>query len=253
MKWFMLVISAFSLVISATAQPPSAAAKTQTEELLRILNDSAWGKTQTDTDTSEMFFSPTRPGAGTPAGTQPIPGAIREQQARNNERTERGAFNQAVSVNYRIRFFSAKPIREALAGLFVLQNPTAPKEIVADWQGFVNRDFGPFIVITVDFDAADGRMLGPAIQAFGSSTKDTLRNKAYLERNDGKRVFLIDYRPPSGDGIGSRFVFPRLLDGKPFLAMSSGFVRFVSEMPRDIKLNMKFDVSKMIYEDRISY
>ncbi len=30
----------------------------------KMLNDSPWGQTQTETDTSEMFFTPTNAGAG---------------------------------------------------------------------------------------------------------------------------------------------------------------------------------------------
>lgn len=252
-KLSLVLIIGLTVARAVSGQAIPGSAKAQTDELLRILNDSPWGKTQTETNTSEMFFSPTRPGSAVPTGPQANPNAIRDQQARNNERSERGALNQALSVNYRIRFFSARPVREALAKLFILQNPNANAQILADWEGFVTRDFGPYIVITVDFDAADGRMLGPAIQSFGSSTKDSLKNKTYLERNDGKRIFLTDYRPPSNDGIGAKYVFPRMVDGKPFLSMTNGFVRFVSEMPGDIKLNMKFDVSRMIYNDRISY
>lgn len=205
------------LALYAHGQLYPASVKATINDLNKTLNNSAWGKTQTETDTSEMFFSPTRPGSSLPAGAQANPGSVREQQSRNNERTGRGAYNQAVSVNYRIRFFSARPIREALAKLFVINNPTASAELLNDWKGFVDRDFGPFIVLTVSYDAEDGRMLGPAIQAFASSTADTLRTTTYLERNDGKRVFLSGYRPPSEDGIGAKFVFPRQVDGKPFL------------------------------------
>ena len=253
MKLGTFILLLVCLAASAAGQAIPGSARAQTDELLRILNDSPWGKTQTETDTSEMFFSPTRPGSSIPGGAQTNPNAVRDQQTRNNERAERGAYNQALSVNYRIRFFSARPIREALAKLFILRNPTADPQAVADWKGFVDRDFGPYIVLTVDFDAADGRMLGPVVQSFASSTKDTLKNKTYLERNDGKRIFLIDYRPPSDDGIGAKFVFPRVVDGKPFLSSMNGFIRFVSEMPGDIKLNMKFDVSRMVYDDRLSY
>ena len=242
-------------ILSSTCfgQVQQVSSKPQAAQLLSFLNDSPWGKTQTETDTSEMFFSPTRPGSGMPGGAQADPRAVREQQARNNERTGRGALNQAISVNYRVRFFSARPIREAFAKLFVLNNPNASAELVDDWKGFIERDFGPFIVITVNYDSEDGRLLGPAIQAFASSTKDTLKNNTYLERNDGKRVFLIDYRPPSSDGVGAKFVFPRLVESGPFLSTTNTFVRFVSDLPGNIKLNVKYDLRNMIFNDRLMY
>lgn len=230
-----------------------AAEKRRNDSLLRILNDSPWAKTQTETDTSELFFSPTSRGSSLPLGGQTNSNNVREQQQRNNSRSERGAFNQAISVNYRIRFFSARPVREAMANLFAIQNPAANPALLREWESFVDRDFGQYIVVTVSYDAEDGRLLGPAIQGFAGATKDTLRNGTYLERNDGKRVFLLDYRPPSDEGIGARFVFPRMLDGKPFLTVNNNHVRFVSDVAPAIKLNMKFSVAEMVYQDRLSY
>ena len=48
----------------------------------------------------------------------------------------------------------------------------------------------------------------PAFQAFGSATVGTLKNQAYLERSDGQRLFVIDYKPPINDGLGTKFVCP---------------------------------------------
>src|SRR5215213_2742275 len=67
-----------------------------------ILNDSPWGKTQTDTDTSEMMFRP-----------QAAPDARSGASNADALRDERGgATNQASVVKYRIRFLSAKPVRQ---------------------------------------------------------------------------------------------------------------------------------------------
>src|SRR5256885_17128190 len=66
----------------------------------KILNDSAWGQTQIETDTSEMFFTPTTQAGG--GGS-----ASRDQQA---------ATNQATGVKFRISARHANPIRKAVVG-----------------------------------------------------------------------------------------------------------------------------------------
>src|SRR5215471_17351476 len=67
----------------------------------KILNDSGWGKTQVDTDTSEMMYSPTV-----------TPTTSSRDVSTDSNRAERGALNQEVHVKYRIRFLSAKPVRQ---------------------------------------------------------------------------------------------------------------------------------------------
>src|SRR5215207_461189 len=76
----------------------------------KILNDSPWAQTQVETDTSEMFFK-----------AQPTPDpATGGTGGGGVGRDERGSYNQAVDVKYRIRFFSARPVRRALARLALL-------------------------------------------------------------------------------------------------------------------------------------
>src|SRR5437868_13822201 len=66
----------------------------------KILQDSPWAQTQVETDTSEMLFQPTSPsGRGVNSST----------------RATDGDTNQAIALQYYVRFFSARPIRQALA------------------------------------------------------------------------------------------------------------------------------------------
>ncbi len=221
---------------------------------MKLLNDSPWAHTQTDTDTSEMFFSPTRPGVGSINQDTMIPGRpVREQSERNNARADRGALNQAVSVDYYIRFFSARPVREAIARIVLLSSPEPGPKMIKEWQDFVDRDFGPYIVVTVTCAAADGRLLGPNLQAFNGATAGTLKNTTYLERKDGKRVYLMAYRPPEDDGIGAKFIFPRYVEGERFLSAAEGSVRFVTEIGSTVKINSRFDLTQMILADRLEY
>jgi hypothetical protein len=219
----------------------------------RVLSNSPWGQTQTDTDTSEMFYSPTKAGTGTVAQSANGRASINDQTSINNSRADRGATNQAVSVNYRIRFLSAKPIREAISRLAMTERHQPVEDFEGLMQPFVDRDFSQYIVVIVTFDSTDGRFSGPAFQAFSSSTADTLKNSTYLERKDGKRLYLMEFRAPQDDGLGAKYVFPRIVDGKPFLTADSGNVRFYSEVGGKIKLNVKYKVADMVRDGKLEY
>ena len=216
-----------------------------------MLNASAWGQTQTDTDTSEMFFSPTK--GGTAAIAQAGIRASNDQTNINNSRADRGATNQAVAVNYHVRFLSAKPIREAISRMVVLNRDVHIEGLEDIMQTFIDRDFSQYIVVAVGFDSNDGRFSGPTLQAFGSSTTETLKNTSYLERKDGYRLYLMDYRSPQNDGLGAKYVFPRMVGGKSFLTAKSGTVRFYSEVGGNIKLNVKYKIADMIHKGNLEY
>jgi hypothetical protein len=210
----------------------------------KMLNSSPWAQTQTDTDTSEMTYSPT-----SNAGTSAI-GSTGGRSVQGN-RADQGASNQAMSVNYHVRFLSAKPIRQAFARMIEIQEKESKS--VRDQLGpFVQRDFSDFIVVTVSFDGSDNRFSGPALQAFSSATTGTLKNQAYLERSDGKRLFVADYKPPIADGLGAKFIFPRQVDGQPFLT-DSGDVRFFAQISEKITITTKYKLHDMIYEGKLEY
>jgi hypothetical protein len=222
-------------------------------EAEKILNNSPWGQTQTDTDTSEMMYSPTsQSGVSTSTRTGVI-GTQTDRQSINNSRAAQGANNQAISVNYHVRLLSAKPVRQAFMRVIELSQKSPDQELLEGLRAFVQRDFSNFIVVAVAFDSTDGRYSGPALQAFASATLGTLKNKTYLERKDGKRVFLLEYHAPINDGLGAKFIFPRIVDEKKFLNTASGSVRFYSEVNNQLKLNVTFKISDMMYNGQLEY
>jgi hypothetical protein len=217
----------------------------------KIITDSPWSQIQVDTDVSEQFYSPTKP--GTAAVGRSTTGSVGTQQSINNNRADRGAVNEAVSIKYRICFLSARPIRQAFAKMILSSQQKTDEQLVKQLQSFVDRDFSPYIVIAVTVDSNDGRISGPIMQAINSATTATLQNKAYLERQDGKRMFLTGYLAPIPDGLGAKFIFPRWIDGQPFLSVKSETVRFVAEFNDSFKLNMRYKVADMMYDDKLEY
>lgn len=207
-----------------------------------MLTDSPWSHIQNDIDTSELFYQPTAD-----------PRTAGPRAPNSQARLESGATNQETNVKYGIRFFSARPVRQAFVRMIQLQqNPDAAmQERLNNYAEVQSQDS---IIIAVTVEASDKRALGRVMQIVSSAGSGTLRNTTYLERLDGKRLFLNEYYPPGSDGFGARFIFPRKVDGMPFITVDSGEIRFVTEYPSSpIKLNMKFKVSEMMLDGRLEY
>lgn len=177
------------------------------KEAQKLLNDSPWGQTQVISDTSQMF---------------------------GNESLSSGASRVAnvFHVNFRIRFLSAKPVRQAISRVMELKQKGAVDErLASQLRAFAAADFPDYVVITVLCDSDQPNMrLQEATALLNNRTTADLKNNTFLELKDGRRVFLQEYQPPRNDGLGARFIFPRLIDGKPHITADSGEIHFVSEL-----------------------
>lgn len=247
-----VIVVSLACLLAASASAQKSSNKPWTDwskkDVERILNDSPWAQTQTETDTSEMFFSPTARGSGDTSQSRAVEGAT----------------NQAINVKYFVRFFTARPVRRALARTMMLSGKV-PAEQASRLKAFAELESSQYIIVTVSFYSSDQRYSGQAMQAFNSAETSTLKNNTYLERKDGKRLFLAEYVKPGLDGFGARFVFPRMVDDQPFLTPDSGEVRFVAEFPGNLvasprqasqaflTINRRFKVSDMIYDGKLEY
>ena len=156
-------------------------------------------------------------------------------------------------MTYNIRLFSARPVRQAFVRIMQLQRKDLAPDMVARLNTFAEAPSEDSIIVAVAVENPDANLLGKAMQIIRNATAVKLKNTTYLERTDGKRVYIEEYTPPGGDGFGARFIFPRMLDGKPFLSADATMMRFVSELDSSIKLNMKYKVKEMMIDDRIEY
>lgn len=244
MKRALFIFSAiFFIAVPATAQTGKPWTEWTEKEAGKILNDSPWGQTQ-----AEVVSPQAEPSS---AVTQTMSARREDQRISAANRVESGESKGRTSTNYRVRFLSAKPVRAAFVRMLELQG--VPPERVAELRTFVDRDFGDYIVIALSVDGSDRKRVGSATAEISGAEEVALQKTAYLERKDGKRLFLTNYRPPVQDGLGAKLVFPRLVEGKPFIEPGSGEVRFVLEMGKTIKINRKFKVDEMMYEGKLEY
>jgi hypothetical protein len=233
-----------SLLVSAMVTPQKGNTdwtKWTKKDAEKMLADSPWSQTQNETNTSEMFFSPT--------SDPNLSG--RKSTSTDDSRLSGGANNQPVNVKYVVRFFSARPIRRALVRMMELQQ-NLPEESVAKLHSFADVKATDSIILTLTIQSADQRAERATLTALNNAVTAILKNDTYLERN-GKRLFLEEYVPPGKDGFGARFIFLRLMDEKPFIEDKTGEVRFVSKFPKGPAIDKRFKVSDMIYDGELEY
>lgn len=213
------------------------------KDVEKTLSDSAWAQTQTE---GEQHQSSESSSAITEVA------APRAANRALNRTAESGETKPSTLVKYHVRFLSAKPVRAAFARMVQLSKAQADEALTAQLQAFVDRDFADYIVVSVGVEVGDQRTAGPVMRAFSMATTEALQKTVYLERKDGKKLYLMEYRAPVEDGMGAKFVFPRKLEGQPFLTENDS-VRFVAQLSEKMKLNTKYKLSDMLYDGKLEY
>jgi hypothetical protein len=208
------------------------------KEAMKLLNDSPWCQTQTFTDSSRASSTS---GSGTSRTT---------------------VISDIVNVHFRIRFLSAKPVRQAISRFMeIQQKDKMTEQLAARLKGFATGDFPDYIVVTVTVEAdKTSNMEREANALLNKLSTSLLKNNTYLLTDGGQRIFLQEYRPPRPDGLGANFIFPRLVNGEPLLGPNSKEVLFHTELntgstgqSRDFTLNMRYKVKNMTFNGKLEY
>lgn len=232
---FVCLIVAVSSFV-ALAQEQKAWTDWSKKDAEKVLNDSSWGQTFTQ-------LPPEQPSTQTVTNTRP------GLSGRSND--ESGAPTKSRSVHFRARLLSAKPVREAFARMVVLSQPNAGEELKAQLQGFVDRDFGDFLVIAFTAESENAQMAKGLEAMLTRLTPEQAKTMFSLERKDGKKAELIDYKAPAPDGMGGKIIFSKTLDGQPFLSGDDIAKLNVEGMKE--KINFKFKASGMNYRGKLEY
>jgi hypothetical protein len=155
-------------------------------------------------------------------------------------------------VNLRIRFLSAKPIRHAISrSMHLRQKGQISEQLASQLKNFAEADFPDYIIVTVTVDAPNPSSLFQAVNAiFYKVITSELKNETYLLTKGGRRIFLQEYQSPRNDGLGARFIFPRKVEGNPFLTPESSDVLFNSE---PLGLTMRYKISDMMFQGKLEY
>lgn len=236
-------IPALLLVFSVTT-PAQWDKKPYTEwsekDAQKLLNDSPWARTQSFDSPMELYRGP-ETGRQGPTST-----------------AQSGRPPDAVHLFFRVRFISAKPVRQALSRAAELQHKgPMPEEFAAKLKQFVSFDFPEHIIVAVTSDASGTGANVQQAAALLRRANNELKNTTFLETKGGKRIFLQDFQPtatdPMGARIGGRFIFPRLVDGKPFITSDSEEIHFVAPLSDTYKLDRRFKIKDMMFEGKLEY
>jgi hypothetical protein len=213
----------------------------------KLLDESPWSQKQTFTDTSKNTSTTT---------------------SRGSSQT---TIADLINVTFRMRFFTAKPVRQAISRSMELQQKSElPEALATRLKALATADFPDFVIVTVTCESDRASNMLQQAQALLQQLKTAdLKNSTYLLTKDGRRVFLQEYQSPRNDGFGARFVFPRVVDGKPLLTPDSGEVLFHAELKGGSMLNstiansdvanngftlsMRYKVKDMMFGGKLEY
>lgn len=184
-------------------------------QAMKLLSDSPWAQTHSFSDTSKAFNT------------------ARGQQSQSS------TASSVVIVNFRVRFLSSRPVRQAISRLTMVQKKgDLPPQMATQLKALAEAPFPDYVVVTVTCDSDRGSdMLQQANETLRKATTAMLGNKSYLITNDGQRVYLKEYQAPRNDGFGARFIFPRIVNGKEILTSEGGEIVFHAEMGGGSELN----------------
>lgn len=207
------------------------------KEALRMLDDSPWGQTQ-------IFADSTSPGGG------PVPNSDPDRAIDQGG----SRVNYISQINFRIRFLSARPVRQAVSRLMEIRSKENSPEFAAKLKDFVTEESPDYVVVAVLCDSPRPTVrLQRAMEMLDRLSTEKLKGKAYLATSDGRRAFVEEYQPPGRDSVGARFFFPRLINGKPLVSGDRGEIRFYAELSDEYKLDRNYKIKNMAYEGRLEY
>jgi hypothetical protein len=160
-----------------------------------------------------------------------------------------------------VRLLSARPIREAYARVQQIQHgydrmPAKEKERFAKAQ-MQNLDWSAseWIVVSVGFRSNDPNEESDVRRFFQSETVKTLKNKVFLSTASSPQVELSAYVPQREESVGSKFVFPREVNGVPVVSrectnITLELLNVTADIPR---LRTIFAVKPMIVDGQLIF
>jgi hypothetical protein len=206
------------------------------KEARKLLENSPWAQTQVFADTSSEFK------------TGPARGALGTGDNSSGDYS-------AHQLNIRMRLLSAKPVRQAFARIVTLmQKGQMTPQLDSQLKAFATQDFPDFIIISLDCDAKESKTEFREFKALmDNRTTADLKSNTYISGKGGERVYIAAYQPPKNDNLGAKLIFPRLVNGEPFITAGSDEIHFYSEFSTKYVLNMRYKVKDMSADGKLEY
>ncbi|HEY2933390.1 MAG TPA: hypothetical protein VGK99_16750 [Acidobacteriota bacterium] len=159
---------------------------------------------------------------------------------------------------FSVRFFSAMPVRQAYVRMMQLMNnydakPESEKAAIdAKFVRVLKIDFSKTIMVAFEY-STNNRERDMNIRRFlENSTTALLSQSCYLITDHQGRVSLQEYYPPSPDGTGAKFVFPRMAGEKAVVMPEDKEVKFdLYLQPLNQRVFITFKVKSMVVDGQV--
>ncbi len=238
------------------------------KDAARMLSDSPWSRSMTlATPTSddkkgyrEDRTGPTGGRGSTPAGS----GGVNPRDTTDRSRgygmdTGSGVSGEKELYDrYVVRFFSAPMIRQAYVRALQIDRkydsmpPEMKQAFDTKMEKALSMGFPDQVVVSVTFET-NNRELGMEVnRQLNQVTKEQLKQKVYLITDRLGRIDLLDYAPPSPDGTGAKFIFPRTVQGSQILTTEDKEVRFELFVPGTAMMSKKGEEHKVFVEWKVA-
>lgn len=249
-----LIFGICGVVASATAiqERRPAYERWTSQQVTKILNDSAWAKTQT------VRIAPRRQvrtvagqvSAGPGAGAVPTDGTA-----------ALGGAEQAFDYNFTLRLRSALPVRQAIVRLVQLDakydEMTPEQKRVLDAQTKELLQCPECVdnyVVSVGFGSQNAPGVNLIYDWFRGHSLASLTGYVYLQNDRGERRELSGFIPPRVPGDEAFFLFPRRdSDGKLLLTPANKRLLFRMSDSVNSVTNFSLDVTKMVVNRRVEF
>jgi hypothetical protein len=159
-----------------------------------------------------------------------------------------------------VRLFSALPVRQAYVRIMQLMNNYDAKSdeekaaIDARLSAVLKRDFSKMIVVELEYAGNDPESQRNVKNYLLQMKADHLKQNCYLISDRLGRVTLQEYYPPSADGSGAKFFFPRMVSDKPVVAPEDKELNFDFWFePIEQKVFIRFKVKELMYGGELAF
>jgi hypothetical protein len=124
------------------------------------------------------------------------------------------------------------------------------------FQHALSLDVADRVIVSIDYDSNNPDAIREYRLMFEQLTAERLKQSVYLITRRLGRIELKEYFPPSNDGTGAKFIFPRTINGQPIFSDGDKEIRFDFELPRPTSgfhISLPFKSAKMTYHGQLSY
>ncbi len=173
-------------------------------------------------------------------------------------------------IKYLIQFRSALPVRQALvrqmqiAQKYDSMNPEQKQQLDQSATAFLSTQFPDAVIVYVTFETNSQVKSMDLARYWQSQTTDLLKNSIYLRNSRGDQVALAQFNTSQGAERSFQFIFPRRINGKPFVSpedksLMLEFIYPVVNLPgKSEKLGdgrgfMEFKLKKMLFQGDLVY